>query len=172
MIGNGLYKQFDQGNMRMRLSDILIQRGLVTREQVNAALEEQRQLRAEGISSRIGTLLLVERRLTPEELGEALAELPQDGFGEFGDFLVRRKAITRDQLSKALAYQAALSADEFRRYGRRRWRVLRFGRRHGPLRRPSVPKLGEILVMLGFLSAEQVESLYERFLSAFNASFY
>lgn len=149
----------------MRLSDVLIERGLVTQKQIDDALATQSRLRAQGIESRLGTILLVDHSITPDALAQAFADAPSEGFGEFGDYLVRIHMLTRDQLSQALATQAALSAEIFQKYGRRRFRL--FGGR-----RPSVPKLGEVLVSMGLFTAQQMEELHQRYESAFNAAFY
>jgi hypothetical protein len=149
----------------MRLSDVLIERGLVTQKQIDSALATQKRLRAQGMESRLGTILLVEGHLTSDALAQAFAEAPSEGFGEFGDYLVRIHMLTREQLSTALATQASMSADIFRKYGRRRFRI--FGGR-----RPAVPKLGEVLVNMGLFTAQQMEELHQRYESAFNAAFY
>jgi hypothetical protein len=140
-------------------------RGLVTQKQIDSALATQRRLRARGIESRLGTILLVEKHLTADQLAHALADAPAEGFGEFGDYLVRIHVLTREQLSQALAMQATQSAQIFQKYGRRR-----FGLFWG--RGPAVPKLGEVLVSMGLFTAPQMEELHKRYESAFDAAFY
>jgi hypothetical protein len=149
----------------MRLSDVLISRGLVTQKQIDAALATQRRLRERGIESRLGTILLVEKYLTADQLAQAFADAPAEGFGEFGDYLVRIHVLTREQLSQALATQAAMSATTFRKYGHRRFHL--FG-----VRGPAVPKLGEVLVDMGLFTQQQMEELHKRYESAFDAAFY
>jgi hypothetical protein len=149
----------------MRLSDVLMSRGLVTQKQVDAALATQRRLKSRGIESRLGTILLVEKHLTADQLAHALADAPAEGFGEFGDYLVRIHVLTREQLSQALATQATMSATVFQKYGRRRF--LLFGERG-----PAVPKLGEVLVEMGLFTDQQIEELHKRYESAFDAAFY
>lgn len=149
----------------MRLSDVLISRGLVTQHQVDAALDTQSRLQGQDIDSRLGTILLVETQLTADQLAQALADAPAEGFGEFGDYLVRIHVLTREQLSQALASQATMSAKLIRKYGRRRFSLFG-GSAH------SAPKLGEVLVGMGLFTEAQMEELHQRYESAFDASFY
>lgn len=149
----------------MRLSDVLVSRGLVTQKQVDAALETQRRLHKQGIDSRLGTILLVETPLTADQLAHALADAPAEGFGEFGDYLVRIHVLTREQLSQALATQATMSATVFKKFGQRRFNLFGGSGR-------SVPKLGEVLVNMGLFSAQHMEELHKRYENAFDASFY
>ena len=161
----------------MRLGDYLVMKGWVTSEQVEQALEEQRRLRGLGIEERLGTLLLLFGHVQPEQLAQAFAETQQAGFGEFGNYLVREGLLTAEQISKALARQAAIAADldrqyfkELDAYQRRpsgRW----FGKPAEKPERKPVPKLGEILVSMGVLNADQVQQALQERERAFHNTF-
>jgi hypothetical protein len=155
----------------MRLSELLIQRGWVTQQQIDEAVEEQRRLRAAGVHIRLGIILIIQHRLKPEQLAAALVLAPTNGFGEFGEFLVRRGVLTREQLALALAQQATMTAEIYQKVVDRGWRSLPFGRRR---RRPAkpVPLLGDVVVSMGLLSREEVDRLHQRYQSAFFAAFY
>ena len=160
----------------MRLGDYLIMKGWVTLEQVDHALAEQRRLRAAGVEQRLGTLLLMHGHVGPAQLAAAFAETEGTGFGEFGNYVVRARILTPAQVGQALARQAALAAELDRSFlaqlasyrGKRHTSFL--GLRSAPRRKP-VPKLGEVMVSMGLLTAEQVDQILRERHVVFNASF-
>jgi hypothetical protein len=156
----------------MRISDYLIAQAHTTPEDVAEALTEQLRLRALGIDERIGTILLMQGKLTVDELADAFAAASAFGLGDFGDYLVRNTIVSMEQVARVLAQQAAIAADLNRRYleqvdafhayvpppptllerlGLRRPRQPR----QPVLERP--PKLGDMLVSAGLLTREEVE---------------
>lgn len=59
----------------MLFGEILIQRGLVSNEDIAAALEKQRQLRARGVNERLGVLLVLAGALPVETLADTVVDL-------------------------------------------------------------------------------------------------
>jgi hypothetical protein len=59
----------------MLFGEMLIQRGLVTQNDIKAALEIQQQLRARGVQERLGVLLVLTGALPAEALADTLCEL-------------------------------------------------------------------------------------------------
>lgn len=160
----------------MRLGDYLIMKGWVTLEQVDDALAEQRRLRTAGVEQRLGTLLLMRGHVGPAQLATAFAEAEGTGFGEFGNYLVRARILTPAQVGQALARQASIAADldrvflaQLASYHRKRHTSF-LGLRSAPQRKP-VPKLGEVIVSMGLLTAEQVNKILRERHVAFHASF-
>ena len=156
----------------MRISDYLIAQAYTTPEQVADALTEQRRLRALGIDERIGTILLMQKQLTVEELADAFEAASAFGLGDFGDYLVRNNIVSMEQVAQILAQQAAQAADLNQRYMRQldvyhaaaapepslleRIGLFRPRKPEPPvLERP--PKLGDMLVSAGLLTRDQVE---------------
>lgn len=156
----------------LRISDYLIAQAYTTPEQVADALTEQRRLRALGIDERIGTILLMQGRLTVAELADAFAAASAFGLGDFGDYLVRNTIVSMEQVAQVLAQQAAISADLNQRYMRQldvyhaaatpeptfleRIGLRRPRQKQAPvLERP--PKLGDMLVSAGLLTRDEVE---------------
>ncbi|HEX9020145.1 MAG TPA: ATPase, T2SS/T4P/T4SS family [Nitrospirota bacterium] len=71
---------------RKRLGDILVGRGVVTEEQINAVLAQ-----ADGRGKRIGELLLSEGLVTEEALAQALAEQRDLRHRDLADFRINAK---------------------------------------------------------------------------------
>ena len=159
----------------MRLGDYLIMKGWITLAQVDDALAEQRRLRAAGVEQRLGTLLLMQGHVGPAQLATAFAETEGTGFGEFGNYLVRARILTAAQVGQALARQASIAAELDRMYlaqlasyrGKRHTSFL--GLRPAPQRKP-VPRLGEVMVTMGLLTADQVNRILRERHIAFHAS--
>lgn len=156
----------------LRISDYLIAQAYTTPEEVADALTEQRRLRALGIDERIGTILLMQGRLTVDELADAFEAASAFGLGDFGDYLVRNNIVSMEQVAQVLAQQAAIAADLNQRYMRQldvyhaatipeptlleRIGLRRPRQKQAPiLERP--PKLGDMLVSAGLLSRDEVE---------------
>ncbi|MCL2812168.1 MAG: glycosyltransferase [Clostridia bacterium] len=97
---------------RMTLGQILVQSSTITSEQLEAALDHQRQ---EG--GQLGEIILNMRVINKETLDMYLAlqeslreKMERDGLPEslrLGDLLIDAKVITRGQLDEAIAYQSA-----------------------------------------------------------------
>lgn len=171
----------EQAPPSMRLGDFLIKKNWVTPEQIEHALEEQRRLRDAGFEQRLGTILLMQGHLQLEQLAAALGASLATGFGEFGDYLVRSRVLTRDQVAMALARQSALRAENDQEYleeltnYRHNWRkgASRIGKMItiGQPERKPVPKLGEVMVEMGLLSEDQVEAILEERRKTYNSLF-
>ena len=84
------------------LGDTLVNRQIVSREALAAALGEQSKLRTE----RIGEYLTERAIVSREDLQQALLEQKRRPAARLGDVLVEAKLITPDQLKRALAIQA------------------------------------------------------------------
>jgi MshEN domain len=85
-----------QSLRRRRLGEILLDEGLVTKEQVEAALRVQAQERP-GVP--VGQLLVYQGAITQSQLGAILDKY------RLGNFLVESNAITEQQLEAALQQQ-------------------------------------------------------------------
>jgi hypothetical protein len=158
-----------------RLGDYLIARHWATLEQVEQALELQRELRQAGIERRLGTLLLMMGHLNQEQLAAALADARSAGFGEFGSYLIRTGVLTPAQIGQALARQSSIAVELDQKYlqklaSHRRMHSWIGKLAHLPQREP-VPRLGEIIVSMGLLTTEQVEQILKRREQDFHSSF-
>jgi type IV pilus assembly protein PilB len=72
---------------RRRLGDVLVERDLITREQLNEALDVQRQLTGKN-RKRLGQLIVEMGFLTERQIAEALAELLALDLIDGGDLAV------------------------------------------------------------------------------------
>src|SRR5262245_1119857 len=88
----------EQPPRRRLLGEILLDEGLVTRQQIDSALRVQAEQRR-GVP--IGQLLIEQGAITKEQLGAILDRY------RFGNFLVETSAITEEQLDAALQRQKA-----------------------------------------------------------------
>jgi UDP-N-acetylglucosamine:LPS N-acetylglucosamine transferase len=59
----------------MLFGEMLIQRGLVTHNDIAVALEKQRQLRARGVNERLGVVLVLAGALGAESLADTVVDL-------------------------------------------------------------------------------------------------
>ena len=84
------------------LGDTLVNRQIVSREALAAALGEQSKLRTE----RIGEYLTERAIVSREDLQQALLEQKRRPAARLGDVLVEAKLITAEQLQRALAIQS------------------------------------------------------------------
>lgn len=158
-----------------RLGEYLVARGLITPDQLAAALASQ-QRQPMGTAPRLGILLVLNGVLTAAQLAEALTKQNRGGFGEFGDYLIRRGVVTPVQLQQALARQVQLTVEVERRFQQatarhspRSW--LRRAVSSEPPQREAVPRLGEVLVEQKFLSPAQLQVLLQERERTFNALF-
>ncbi|MCE5282520.1 MAG: hypothetical protein LLG93_10505 [Deltaproteobacteria bacterium] len=154
-----------------QLGGILVGMGVLNELELEAVLSVQREFdtpedavrAAAGVRELLGELLVRTKRLTPESLGEALAE--QDRTGEkLGEILIRRGLITASELEAVLAFQQRQGEGKTvpspLRLGELlvRTRMISRDRVEEALRRQKLSKkqIGEILVDLGYLKPEQV----------------
>ena len=84
-----------------RLGEILTEKGMVTPEMVERAIQEQQQIRKE----KIGQVLLKKQVITDEQLEQALEEQRQRPGKRIGDILLEQGFVDRVQVDEALEAQ-------------------------------------------------------------------
>jgi hypothetical protein len=84
-----------------RIGEVLMASQMVTREQVDEAMEVQAQLRAQ----KLGDILLNNQVLTPQQLLIAIEQQARMPMVRIGEALMALGMITKDQLDSALAQQ-------------------------------------------------------------------
>lgn len=98
------YERLEQADenlaQKSSLGQLLVQRNIITAEQLREGLRAQRRSFA-----RLGDILLGAGAISQEALQEALSEYSQNQHGRFGDFLVQGNYITFKQLEQALDLQ-------------------------------------------------------------------
>lgn len=124
---------------RYLLGEALVEARVLTEQQVELALAEQRKLAKKKKPMRLGEVLLRMKLVRPEQLEAAIATqietMPSSAAGatgQLGDYLLRRQLVTRAQLLQGLAQQ-----NELKRQGR-----------------PML--LGDVLVLCGYIQREQL----------------
>ena len=154
-----------------QLGGILVGMGVLNETELETVLSVQREFdtpedavrAAAGVRELLGDLLVRTKRLTPESLGEALAE--QDRTGEkLGEILIRRGLITAAELETVLAFQrrqgGGKTAPSSLCLGELlvRTRMISRDRIEEALRRQKLSnkQIGEVLVDLGYLKPDQV----------------
>lgn len=80
------------------IKDIILEKGLATKEQIHVALDEQRK------ESRLGQLLLFSKIINKEQLEEALNEHNVTNL-KLGEILVKKGFCTNFQIENALKFQ-------------------------------------------------------------------
>jgi hypothetical protein len=136
----------EAASARMRLGDYLLAHGLITKDDLTAALAEQREQLAHGRPAALGDLLVERGRLSARDLVRVLMVQHLDRLQEpatnaaplLGELLVRAGFITADQLAAALAVQT-----EARQRG-------------------ETIGLGEILIAAGALTPKDLTTTLER----------
>lgn len=128
-----------------KLGEYLILEGLITEEQLEHALNEQREMQSNRQSNRVplGDVLIKLNMLTVEKLATALVMQQRDkivapdskGPEYLGEYLVTKGIITQDQLKEVLAVQIQL---------RQKGRNMLFG---------------ELLVRAGYATPTVIESI-------------
>jgi hypothetical protein len=128
-----------------RLGDYLIERSLVTRNQLEVALLEQRNRRGWGKRVSLGDILISRGFLTPQVLARVLMIQQRDQLQargmrpeRLGDYLIVCKLVSQEQLEAALAEQARLR------------------------QRGQYVLLGEILVRRGQIQRDMLERVLSR----------
>jgi hypothetical protein len=149
---------------RARLGDYLVSEGWVSQKDIDNALAEQRRLTELGMEARLGTVLLMQEKITVGELGVALGAVSAFELGTFGEYLVRNRVLAPVEVAAALAHQslnaATLNKQYLRQIGaaggvRRFLGSLMPTSSDQPYQRP--PRLGDMLIQLGLLTPEEVE---------------
>lgn len=141
---------------RYLLGEALVEARVITDDQLRVALERQAELQHAGCSLRLGQILMDLGLVTPLQLEAAIAAQSehQDGsredgtLGRMGTFLLRRGLVTRAQLHQGLARQQEL-------------------RTNG-----TYCKLGEILVELGYISSEILQTALRDWEREYESCFY
>ena len=91
---------------KIRLGQILVQQGRITEEQLNAALEEQKQL-----GRRLGRVLIDKGIITEEHLAEALARQLNLPYVELKSVSIKREAVLKLPESAARRFRALVLED-------------------------------------------------------------
>ncbi|MCC8166314.1 MAG: protein kinase, partial [Planctomycetes bacterium] len=117
----------------------LLERGLVTREQLREALDEQAEYVQNGMTPpRIGEMLVEKGMLKRDDLEKILKKKEAPAGNYLGEFLVNHRLVKAEDVSRCLAIQ-----------------------KHAAEQGEKAPRLGELLVSCGVLRQEQVD-LYTR----------
>ena len=140
----------------MRLGELLVDRGILTREELGKALAEQVRLSGKGKRLRLGEVLVNLKLIRREQLAMALHKqmeaMRRQSQGSpvtsLGQCLVERTYITPEQLAYALSIQSA-------------------GKQRG-----SVPKLGDVLIKLGYVTDIQLERVLKEQAEEYNSHFH
>lgn len=124
----------------LRLGDLLVDQGVLTRAQLDAALGEQQRLARLGRPTRLGEVLLSGKHIRREQLAAALrAQIDALKYQEssavtsLGQYLVKRNYLSSDELAHALSLQSK------------------------DARGSTMPKLGDVLVRYGYLTQSQLD---------------
>jgi hypothetical protein len=130
-----------------KLGEYLVEQNLITRKQLDMALEEQRLFwkKSQGVRAPLGNILINNGILTPQMLATALVLQQQDKLHSedkqspqyVGEYLVSRGLITAQQLEAVLAEQIRL-------------------RQKG-----TTMLLGELLIHSGHITREALETVLE-----------
>jgi hypothetical protein len=128
------------------LGDILVQMGIVDPVDLKAALSITRELSslekavkiAAGVRKNLGELLLQAKRITPQQLEQALNEQRQTG-KRLGEIFVRLGFITRNELDAVLTFQE-----------------------HQNKKIPGSLRIGELMVATGQITREQLKDSLAR----------
>ncbi len=155
---------------RQRIGDFLVAQGLITQSQLESATYEQARLHEGAQPQRLGTVLIRQGALTPQQLADALSQQIRTGSGELGDFLVERGVLTAEQLRQALERQALAASETEQRYQEAladmarqqsaqwdRGLLQRPTKSLSPPKREALPRIGQMLVELGFLTDAEIE---------------
>jgi hypothetical protein len=140
---------------RYLLGEALVEARVITTEQLQFALERQRQLARAGNPTRLGRLLLDLGLVRPLQLEAAIAaqrepqtSKDEGSLGRIGTYLLRRNIVTLAQIHQGLARQRELQAA---------------GRG---------TKLGEVLVDLGYVSGDTLTSALRDWEREYESCFY
>ncbi|MBA3946764.1 MAG: hypothetical protein H0X37_19660 [Herpetosiphonaceae bacterium] len=140
----------------MRLGELLVERGMLTQDELGKALAAQERQARNGKQVRLGEVLVNTKLIRREQLETALRtqievvqqQVQHSPVVSLGQFLVERTYITPDQLAQALSIQSTSK------------------------QRGRMPKLGDILVKLGYLTPTQLERALKTQIEQYNSRFY
>jgi hypothetical protein len=131
-----------------KIGEYLVEQGLITRKQLEMALEEQRLFwkKSQGVRAPLGNILINNGMLTPQMLATALVNQQHDKLHGrekqspqyVGEYLVSRGLITEQQLEAVLTEQIRL-------------------RQKG-----TTMLLGELLIHAGYITREALETVLEQ----------
>ncbi|TFH32755.1 MAG: hypothetical protein E4G97_01990 [Deltaproteobacteria bacterium] len=138
----------EQNRTNEMLGEVLVRMKVAEPEEIAAVVSIQSDLAsledavrsAAGVRQCLGELLRKARKVTPEQLEDALSEQRLTG-EKLGEILVRRGALTKGQLDAVLAFQQCQAGEAPS--------SVRF-------------RLGEILVATGRITREQLEDVLSR----------
>ncbi len=94
---------YDSARIGQRIGEALVEQSVATPEQVQEALAEQQQLRAQ----KLGDMLVVRQVISPEELTQAIDQQARMPMVRIGEALIAMGFITESQLDLALTQQKA-----------------------------------------------------------------
>lgn len=130
-----------------KLGEYLVENGVITKEQLDQALNEQRRMMSEfqGIRVPLGDTFIKLKMLTPTKLATALVEQQQKKIGPshkrpeyLGEYLVTKGIITQIQLKEVLQVQIQL---------RQKGQNMLFG---------------ELLLRAGYVTKEALENVLQQ----------
>jgi hypothetical protein len=131
-----------------RLGDYLVEQGLITKKQLEEALEEQRLFwkKTQGVRAPLGNILISNGTLSPQTLATALVVQQQDRLHGaekhspqyIGEYLVFKGIISPQQLELVLAEQIKLR------------------------QRGTSMLIGELLIHAGYVTREVLETVLEQ----------
>jgi hypothetical protein len=130
-----------------KLGEYLVEHGIIVKEQLEKALQEQQRLMSEFHGTRfpLGDTLVKLNMLTPAKLATVLVEQQQEKIGPLqkrpeylGEYMISKRVITQEQLKEILRVQIQL-----RQKGQN---ML----------------LGELLVRSGYVTKEALESVLQQ----------
>lgn len=130
-----------------KVGDYLVERGVITRKQLEMALDEQRLYwqKWQGVRPPLGDILISHGLLTPESLASALADQQYDRlYGKdrktpqyLGEYLVEQGVITNEQFKSVLEKQTRMR------------------------QRGTSMLIGELLISAGYITPETLEKVLE-----------
>ncbi len=92
---------YTRADLGLRIGEALVEQAAATADQVQAALEEQQQLR----QRKLGDMMVVRQIITPDELGLAIEQQAKMPMVRIGEALTALGFITEVQLDEALQQQ-------------------------------------------------------------------
>ena len=151
------------------LGEILVQMGVLDPRDLQTALSisgdlsspEKALKLAAGIRQNLGDLLLLSRRITPQQLDQALTEQQRTG-EKLGEIFVRQGLLTKDQMNVVLEFQSLQGTET--QNSLRLGEILVATSHISPIQlreslaqqRHSRKNLGDILLEAGYIDSQQL----------------
>jgi len=151
------------------LGEILVQMGVLDPRDLQTALSisgdlsspEKALKLAAGIRQNLGDLLLLSKRITPQQLDQALNEQQRTG-EKLGEIFVRQGLLTKDQMNVVLEFQSLQGTETQNRL--RLGEILVATSHISPIQlreslaqqRHSRKNLGDILLEAGYIDSQQL----------------